>query len=111
MKSEWIGLLVRIAAEIDTLSRMVTVVARIVRSLRTFPSRSGCTHAAGHFIEAEIEGREVVGAIVLPSVALRGDGRVFVVDSGGRLRFRNGEVLRNRRNEIVVSACLRAGRE
>ena len=63
----------------------------------------------GLFVKAEIEGREVEDAIVLPTTALRTDSQVYVVDAELRLHFRTVEVLRNRRDEIVVSSGLVAG--
>lgn len=107
--SEWTGHLVRTAAEIDERSRTITVVARIDDPYGRSPQGPSLPLPVGLFVEAEIEGREVEGAVVLPTTALRSDSQVYVVDAAGRLRFRSVEVIRNRRNEIVVGSGLEAG--
>jgi len=109
VRNEWTGHLVRTTAEIDARSRTVTVVARINDPYGRAPEGPDLPLLVGLFVEAEIEGREIEGAVVLPTTALRSDGQVYLVDAEGRLRFRNVEVLRNRRDEIVVSSGLRAG--
>lgn len=107
--SEWTGHLVRTAAEIDARSRTVTVVARVDDPYGRSPDGPSLPLPVGLFVEAEIEGREIPAAVVLPTTALRDDERVFVVDADGRLRIRAVEVLRQRRDEIVVSGGLIAG--
>jgi RND family efflux transporter MFP subunit len=114
----WTGRVVRTEGEIDARSRMVTVVvqvddpygragdAAIAASAETRPPL-----AVGLFVEAEIRGRRVEDAVVLPRTALRGDDRVFVVDAEGRLHFRDVEVLRSERDQIVVGTGLAADEE
>jgi RND family efflux transporter MFP subunit len=109
VRHEWSGHLVRTAAEIDALSRTVTVVARIDDPYGRFPDGPSLPLPVGLFVKAEIEGREIEGAIVLPTTAMRDNGQVYVIGEDGRLHFRSVEVLRNRRDEIVVSGGLRAG--
>jgi RND family efflux transporter MFP subunit len=109
VRNEWRGRLVRVAAEIDARSRTVTVVARVEDPFGRSPSGPSIPLPVGLFVEAEIEGREIAGAVILPTAALRDDGQVFVIDAEGRLHFRKVEVLRNRRDEIVVGSGLAAG--
>jgi RND family efflux transporter MFP subunit len=109
IRSEWSGHIVRTAAEIDARSRTVTVIARIEDPYGRSPDGPSLPLPVGLFVEAEIEGREIEGAIVLPTTALRADSQVYVIDAEGRLHFRTIEVLRNRRDEIVVSGGLVAG--
>jgi multidrug efflux pump subunit AcrA (membrane-fusion protein) len=63
----------------------------------------------GLFVDAEIQGREVEDAFVLPRAALHDDDRVLVVDDSMRLRFRPVEVLRAQRGEVVIGAGLAEG--
>jgi hypothetical protein len=63
----------------------------------------------GLFVEADILGHELEGAVVLPRSILRGDNDVLVVDSESRLRFRDVNVLRLSRTEAVITEGLRAG--
>ncbi len=109
VRNEWTGHLVRTTAEIDARSRTVTVVARVGDPYGRSPGSSSLPLPVGLFVEAEIEGREITDAVLLPTTALREDSQVYVVDDQSRLHFRRVEVLRNRRDEIVVGSGLRAG--
>jgi NADPH-dependent 2,4-dienoyl-CoA reductase/sulfur reductase-like enzyme len=46
---------------------------------------------------------------VLPRGALRGGSQVLVLDAEGRLRFRDVEVLRAQRDEVVIRSGLADG--
>lgn len=107
--SEWIGHLVRTAAEIDPKSRTVTLVARVEDPYRRKAEVAGIPLPVGLFVEAEIEGRLLEDAVILPVTALRDGGRVYVIDPEGRLHFRDVEVLRNRREEVVIGKGLAEG--
>jgi RND family efflux transporter MFP subunit len=108
----WVGHIVRTEGEIDAKSRMVHLVARVEDPY----GRSGMTGSAplavGLFVDAEIQGRTVENVFVLPRTALRtdaGSDLVYVVDAGDRLRFKAVEVLRAKRDDVVIGGGLRAG--
>jgi hypothetical protein len=67
--------------------------------------------AVGLFVEAEIRGRRIEAAVVLPRSALRDGDRVLVVDADGRMRFREVDVLRGERSQVVIGAGLAAGED
>ena len=106
----WQGRVVRTEGEIDPQSRMVRVVAQIEDPL----GKVGDDRApleVGLFVDAEIQGRTLEDAVVLPREALRNGHQVFVVDSEGRLRFREVEVARVERDQVVVRSGLAAGEQ
>jgi len=107
--NEWTGHLVRTAAEIDPKSRTVTLVARVADPYGRTVEGPAIPLPVGLFVEAEIEGRLIEDAVLLPTTALRDGGRVYVIDPSGRLHFRDVEVLRNRRDEVVIGGGLRGG--
>jgi RND family efflux transporter MFP subunit len=110
----WEGRIVRTEGEIDPKSRMVHVVARV-------PDPYGRSHddarpplAVGLFVGADIMGRVVEDAFVVPRSALRDwEGRdrdqVLVVDAESRLRFRDVEVIRAERDRVIIGGGLEAG--
>jgi RND family efflux transporter MFP subunit len=108
-RNEWTGHLVRTAAEIDPKSRTVSLVARVEDPYGRTSAEPGIPLPVGLFVEAEIEGRLLEDAVVLPTTALRDDGIVYVIDPDGRLHFREVEVLRHRRDEVVIGEGLQAG--
>jgi multidrug efflux pump subunit AcrA (membrane-fusion protein) len=91
------------------MSRMVHAVAQVKNPYGRGKDPDRPPLAAGLFVEAEIEGHQVADVVVLPRAALRDDNRVLVVDSENRLRFRNIDLLRVTREEIVVRDGLGAG--
>jgi hypothetical protein len=65
--------------------------------------------AVGLFVKAEIEGQSVERAFVLPRDALRPGDRVYVVDAEDQIRFRDVEVLRTERENVILGAGLAEG--
>jgi multidrug efflux pump subunit AcrA (membrane-fusion protein) len=119
----WVGRIVRTEGEIDSRSRMVTVVAQVEdpygraadrldagsASPDASVGRERPPFAVGLFVDAEIRGRRVDGAVVLPRAALRGENRVLIVDEEGHMRFRDVEVLRSEREKVVIGNGLATG--
>jgi RND family efflux transporter MFP subunit len=110
----WTGAIHRTEGEIDPRSRMVHVVARVESPYETGAGGQRPPLAVGLFVRAEIAGREVDGAVVLPAAALHriegpGQGAVWLVDAEGRLRPRVVEVLRTSREEVVIGDGLEPG--
>jgi RND family efflux transporter MFP subunit len=117
----WTGHVERTEGEIDARSRMVHVVARVEAPYDQTADGGRPPLAVGLFVRAEIEGREVPGAVVLPSSAVfevaaesRGgrevrESRVWVVDADDRLRTRAVEVLRTTREQVVIAGGLATG--
>ncbi len=109
--AQWTGAIDRAEGEIDPRTRMVTLVAVVDDPFFRETERGDTPPLApGLFVQAEIEGRSVDGAVRLPSGALRAGDQVLVVD-GETLRFRAVEVLRRERDTVVVGAGLAAGDE
>jgi RND family efflux transporter MFP subunit len=116
----WTGRIVRTEGEIDPKSRMVHAVARVEDPYAREAGRERPPLAVGLFVEAEILGRSVDAAVMLPRAALRRDEAgpgepsrdghfVLVVSDESRLEFRPVEVLRRERERVVIGAGLAAG--
>jgi RND family efflux transporter MFP subunit len=99
----WEGRIVRTEAQIDTSSRMIHVVARVDNASQPAPL------SVGLFVNAEIEGVLAEDVVVLPRSALREGNRVLIVDAEDRLRYREVELLRLHRDQVLVRAGLAAG--
>jgi RND family efflux transporter MFP subunit len=109
VRNEWMGRVVRTAAEIDARSRTVTLVARVDDPYGRSPDGPSLPLPVGLFVEAEIEGREIEEAVVLPTTALHDNDQVYVIDEQSRLHFRSVEIVRNRPGEFVVGGGLTQG--
>ena len=95
--------------EIDPVSRMVHVVAQVDDPYGRLGGGDQTPLSIGLFVEAEIAGRKVDAAVVLPRSALRHDNTVMVIDQESRLRFRDVDLLRLGRTEAVITGGLQAG--
>jgi len=116
----WTGRIVRTEGEIDPKSRVVHAVARVEDPYVREAGSERPPLAVGLFVEAEILGRSVEAAVMLPRVALRRDEAgpgepareghfVLVVSDESRLEFRPVEVLRSERERVVIGAGLVSG--
>jgi RND family efflux transporter MFP subunit len=103
----WSARLVRIEGALDPRTRLVHVVARVEDPYGL--ERGGAPLEVGLFVEAEIEGREIEGAVRLPRSALHRDGEIVVVGPDTALRSRDVEVLRVDGETVFVAGGLAAG--
>ncbi|XOV88991.1 MAG: efflux RND transporter periplasmic adaptor subunit [Pseudomonadota bacterium] len=102
---EWVGRLVRTEAEIDAATRMVHAVVRVENN----PESDQPALPVGLFVHAEIDGRLVDNVVVLPRAALRNQTQVLIVDADNRLRFRDVQLLRFDRDQVLIAAGLERG--
>ncbi len=102
---EWQGRLVRTEAEIDTRTRMVNAVVRVEDTTESDQPPL----PVGLFVHANIDGRLATDVVVLPRSVLRNQSQVLVVDEENRLRYRNVELLRYDRDEVIISSGLENG--
>ena len=99
-EQEWRGRIVRTEGEVDPGTRMVKMIAQVQRPYDQPDGRPPLT--VGLFVDAEIEGREVADAVVLPRTALQSEGHVHVIDADDRLAPRQVDVVRLLGEEAYV---------
>ena len=89
---EWEGRITRTDSAIDPQTRVLYAIAEVEDPYGA-AAQGGSPLAIGLFVEAEIRGREIEGAYIIPRNALRGEGNVFVVEEGGTLSVRAVEII------------------
>ena len=99
------GKVVRAEAEVDPITRMRSIVARIDNTLSVSKSNP---IAVGQFVEAIIYGIEIPDVVVLPRTAVR-DEVVWVVDTSMILYSRPVEVLRYENEFALIDEGIEAG--
>jgi RND family efflux transporter MFP subunit len=104
----WTGRVVRVEGEIDPLTRMINLVARVDDPYGVPEDAVRPPLVVGLYVEADIGGKIVDNAIVLPRAALRGTNRVLVV-SDERLYFRDVVVLRTDTERVIITSGLKPG--
>jgi len=102
---QWKGTVARTESEIDSKSRMTTVVARV----KNQPDSDQPPLQIGLFVSAIIKGRDINNVFSLPRAAIRNQNQVLVVDENNQLRFRKVDVLRFERDNIIISSGLNEG--
>lgn len=105
----WTGYVHRTGGEIDALTRMLTVVVRVADPYGEGASPDGTPLSVGMFVDATIEGREVVEAFIIPRSALIGENQIAIANGDDQLELRVVGVLRTSREQAVLSSGLEAG--
>jgi RND family efflux transporter MFP subunit len=113
----WAGHIVRSEGVVDKETGMVMVVAQIPDPFGLGSKKPELSDAqsspailpVGLYVEANIEGRWLDNLIVLPARALFPNDRVMIIDQENRVRFRNVEVLKREREQIIIKTGLQAG--
>ena len=108
-EQRWQGKVVRTESAIDEVSQQLYVIAQIIRPYdREF--NKGAQIKIGQYVTAEITGREVKNALVIPSSAIYQGSYVYIVQDGLLMRkevnigWQNG-------TESIVNQGLNAGDE
>ena len=102
---EWMGKLVRVESTIDVNARQLHVVAQVddpFSSAQTYPIK------IGQYVTAEIEGRIISDAIIIPNTAIYQNSFVYVADDGV-LRRRDIDIAWQSDSESILSSGLGFG--
>ncbi len=105
----WMGELRRLDAAIDPGSRMIFGIAEVRNPYGAGVSEFGMPLAVGLFVTAEISGREIQDAYIIPRHALRAGDQVYVVNDEGRLEIRSVAVTYSSAEEAVIGNGLEVG--
>ncbi len=109
----WPARLVRSEGVVDPDTGMIAAVAQVQDPFALQANKKDAVAAVplpvGLFVEAVIAGRWLEDLIVIPVSAVFSGQRVVIVDDGNRLRFRNVEILKIEREQVIVAAGLTAG--
>ena len=100
----WPGRVMRAQGKLDDRTRMINVVIRVDQPYATKPPL-----VAGLFVTAEIQGRTIENAAVIPRSALRENNVVWLVDEHGTLSFRKVEVARLSAGTAILKTGINDG--
>jgi RND family efflux transporter MFP subunit len=106
----WHGSLVRTNASVDSSTRMVFAIVEVLLPYGDEYSEK-MPLAVGLFVNAEIDGRNVQEAHVIPREALRSGNRVYVVNSQGELNIREVTVVYSDVDKAIVSSGVVVGEQ
>jgi len=106
---KWQGELTRLDASIDPTSRMLFGITEVRNPYGDGASQYGMPLAVGLFVNAEISGRQLEDAYIIPRHALRAGNQVYVINGSGRLEIWDVEVTYSSSDEAVIGRGLEAG--
>ena len=105
LSQAWRGKILRSAAEIDSKTRMLSVIGQVsVNSSK----KSSIPIKVGMFVNATIEGKSFNDIYVIPREKVR-DGEVWVLNNEGILSKRNVSVLRYEKDKALISDGFKKG--
>ncbi|HIG60158.1 MAG TPA: efflux RND transporter periplasmic adaptor subunit [Gammaproteobacteria bacterium] len=108
-KHTWHGRLNRLDAAINRATRTLYGLVEVKEPYGAGASILGMPLAIGLFVDAEISGREIQDALVIPRQGLRAGNQVHVVNSLGKLEIRNVKVSYSSDTEAAISRGLMIG--
>ena len=99
-QNEWKGRIVRSSAALDANSRQITVIARVDNP---FDAKEGVISPLriGQYIEAQIKGKTFNNVYILPTVAVRQNKEILLLDDG-KIHVVPVNTLWNTQTETIV---------
>lgn len=104
----WTGRIVRTDSGFDTETRVLFAFVEVVDPYGE-GSDNGTPLAAGLFVTAEIEGRRIENAVIIPRTGLRGTDTVYVARDDDTMEVRSVTVAYSDRDRAVLTAGLEPG--
>ncbi len=105
---EWRGRIVRTDAAFDQATRNLFAYVAVEDPYGA-GADDGVPLASGLFVTAEIEGRSIDNAVVVPRAAIRGESSVYVVKEDSTLEIRAVTVAKSDRGRAILTAGLEPG--
>ena len=103
-KYEWNGRITRTAGSIDPPTRLVYVYAEVLNPYDTSPPL-----AIGMFVDAEIEGKKISDAFLIPNSSITDDTFINTIDEENYLRIKEVEVLGVVDDYLVIKGDIKEG--
>ncbi len=102
----WTGYVRRTTGQIDTKSRLVSVVIEVAEPFK--PSEGKPALSPGMFVEVLIAGKVLKNAVAVPRDAIRGNNKLWLVNNG-RLHIQPLEIARSDEDSAYVVSGLDDG--
>jgi RND family efflux transporter MFP subunit len=109
VRRRWPGRVLRVTGEVDRTSRMVTLVVGVPEPYGQAARLAGSPLMPGLFVDVAISGIRDSAGILIPRSAVHAGPRVFVIDDGDRLRFRNVVVAWRDTDRVLVLSGMEGG--
>lgn len=105
----WTGEIVRTDSVMNTQTRTLTAIVQVDDPYGAAAEAAGAPLAVGLFVSAQITGRSIDRAYVLPRSALRGADRIYVAELDGTLSIRQVSVIDSSPQRVVIASGVSEG--
>lgn len=105
----WKGQIVRTGGVFDPQTRTISAIAEVKDPFGKGMSEDGFPLPPGLFVDAEIVGRTLEDALIIPRDSLRPDDKVYVVDDKGEAQSRDAVVLDTNAERAVLASGVEPG--
>lgn len=105
----WLGEIVRTDGVFDPQTRTISAIAEVKDPFGKGMSEDGIPLPPGLFVTADIVGRTLDSAIVIPRDSLRPEDKVYVVDDKGEAQSRDAVVLDTNSERAVLASGVEPG--
>ncbi len=110
-RGEWQGRISRTEGVVDENTRMSYAVVEINDPYGLLNQQRPVPLQIGTFVQAEVQGRDASGLVVLPRAALRQGDTVYLADADNKLEIRPVEVIRATPDRVYLQNNLREGQQ
>ena len=100
----WQGELVRLDASVDSQTRTIYGQIEVKSPYKENVSQNNMPLAVGLYVKAEIQGRKITDATVIPRDGLRAGNNVFVINSEERLDVRKVHVVHSSEKIAIIGS-------
>jgi len=100
----WQGELVRLDASVDSQTRTIYGQIEVRSPYKENVSQNNMPLAVGLYVKAEIQGRKIIDATVIPRDGLRAGNNVFVINSEERLDVRKVHVVHSSEKIAIIGS-------
>lgn len=104
----WNGRITRTDSGFDSNTRVLFAYATVEDPYGA-GADNGTPLAVGLFVDAELEGRELIDTLVVPRSALRGKDKVYIAKDDDTMEIRTVSVESSNREKAIISAGLETG--
>ena len=110
-RGEWQGRVVRTEGVVDENTRLSYAVVAVADPYGLLDRQRPVPLQIGTFVQAEVQGRDASGLVILPRAALRQGDTVYLADADSKLEIRPVEVIRATPDRVYIQNNISEGEQ
>ncbi len=113
LRYEYTGTTVRLLGDMSNAGRMVRVLIEVEDPLgmKKNHNEENVPMFLNSFVNTHIKGKTLQDVFLIPRVAIREGNRVWIRNQEGRLEIQEVEIIRKRKEDVLVSSGMKEGQQ